>query len=75
MTSNNRILATLDVIELIHRLPDTVTLTTAETVVFLRRSVGTLEAMLGACRRASSARKSRKGSRDDRADSEANTLS
>jgi hypothetical protein len=45
MTADNAMLATLDVLERLHRLPDTVALTTAETAVFLRSSVSALEAM------------------------------
>lgn len=45
MTADNPMLATLDVLERLHRLPDTVALTTAETAVFLRSSVSALEAM------------------------------
>ena len=45
MGSTDQILATLDVLERLHRLPDSVALTTSETAVFLRCSVSALEAM------------------------------
>lgn len=45
MGLSNQILAQLDVLERLHRLPDTVALTTSETAIFLRRSVSALESM------------------------------
>lgn len=45
MGSTDQILATLDVLERLHRLPDTVALITSEAAVFLRSSVSALEAM------------------------------
>ena len=45
MGSTDQILATLDVLERLHRLPDTVALTTSEAAIFLRSSVSALEAM------------------------------
>lgn len=45
MFDDATILANLDVLERLHRLPDSVALTTAEAAVFLRSSVSALEAM------------------------------
>lgn len=45
MRSTDQILATLEVLDRIHRLPDTVALTTSEAAVFLRSSVSALEAL------------------------------
>lgn len=45
MGSTDQILASLDILERLHRLPDTVALTTSEAAVFLRSSVSALEAM------------------------------
>lgn len=45
MASTDQILATLHVLERLHRLPDTVALTTSEAAIFLRSSVSALETM------------------------------
>ncbi len=45
MGSADQILASLDILERLHRLPDTVALTTSEAAVFLRSSVSALEYM------------------------------
>lgn len=45
MGSTDQILASLDILERLHRLPDTVALTTSEAAVFLRSSVSALETM------------------------------
>jgi hypothetical protein len=45
MVSENTILSTLDVLERLHRLPDTVALTTSEAAIFLRSSVSALESL------------------------------
>jgi len=45
MGSTDQILATLEVLDRLHRLPDSVALTTSESAVFLRSSVSALESM------------------------------
>lgn len=45
MGSADQFLASLDILERLHRLPDTVALTTSEAAVFLRSSVSALEYM------------------------------
>lgn len=45
MELSNQTLAQLDVLERLHRLPDTVALTTSEAAIFLRSSVSALESM------------------------------
>lgn len=45
MGLTDQILAALDVLDRLHRLPDTVALTTSEAAIFLRSSVSALESM------------------------------
>lgn len=45
MGSTDQILASLDILDRLHRLPDTVALTTSEAAVFLRSSISALEYM------------------------------
>lgn len=47
MGSTDQILATLDILDRLHRLPDDVSLTTSEAAIFLRSSVSALEYMRG----------------------------